>query len=178
MPGLDLTLHVRPTKNPSNPIEVEAGTAGEAVVNFLNYVGEKTNWHFRIRIDRPFRPRTTGPRSQSARFRGHCEDLAQQIPGEYTAKQIADAMKRMAVADGYRTRLSIDGTEEPVSEAELSMEEESLLLKVQQRYADVHGFWLTEYKDTEHPEQGTYRSVGGRSYAEMQEYNGRRGIFE
>lgn len=166
--------------------------------SYINEIGEKTNDHFRIRVDHPFRPRTTGPRSQSARFRGHCEDLSEQIVNErgeriYMPKQIAEAMKRMSVEHGYPTHMTLDGVEEADSEASLSIEQEAILLRTQQTYADSHDLWLTEYSEDKcmtcagtgfaRTDLGvaiecgdckakgtittTYRSVHGRTKAEM-----------
>ncbi len=177
MTPVDLTLRLV-RLNGSDLVAFDPGSATVAVWQTLDLIGQKTNGYYRVQISRPFRPRTTGPRSQSARFRGHCDDLSQQVPGGYSPTEIADAMKRMAVEYGYRTRLSVDGIETPVSEGDLSVEEEGLLLRVQQRYADIHGFWLTEYIDSEHPEKGVYKSVGGRSYEEMIEYWKRLGKGE
>ena len=170
--GVDSTFPILKREPGSNLIVIDAGTQSDGVWSYLRAVGEKTNFHFRFRIDRPFRPRTTGYRSQSARFHGHCEDIAIQLviaeTGRiYSPEEIADAFKRMAVEYGYPTHLSVDGIEVPNSEADLSLEQESILLKVQQRYADIHGFWTTEYsQDGKH----TYRSVGGRTEEEMGRY--------
>jgi hypothetical protein len=170
---IDATLHLQRTYDRSSvTFEVNFGIR-EIFWKFIDQAGLKTNDYFRLRIDRPFRPRTTGPRSQSARFRGHCEDLAEQLADEhgapiYTPREIAEAMKRMTVPNGYPTHMSVDGIEEPNSEASLSVEQEAMLLKTQQLYADTHGFWLTEYSDDTPPVP--YRSVGGRSRKEMQKY--------
>ena len=120
------------------------------------------------------RPRSTGYRSQSNRFHGHCNDIAEQVVdarGEpvYTPAQVAAAMKRMAVSDGWPTMLSLDGTEEPMSEANASVEQEMVLLRVQERFADEHGLWLREYDDSVAPPI-PYKSIGGRTRREMEVY--------
>jgi hypothetical protein len=146
-------------------------------------VGAKTNDHFRVRIDRPFRPRRTGYRSGSARLHGHCANLAEQLTDEkkgiiYTADQVKQAMKRMAASEGgWPTTLDVlDGTEQPMSEADASMEQEVFINRVLQRYADIHGFWLTEYDDTDPKNPVAYRSVGGRTRKEMETYWKERGL--
>jgi hypothetical protein len=142
------------------------------VWDFLNTTGKRTNDFFRLRIDRPFRPRKTGPRSASNRVHGHCADLAEQLTDEargvrYTAEQVKAAMKRMAVAEGWPTYLDLDGTEQPMSEADASVEQETVLNRVIQRFADQHGFWLTEYHEEEGKSPVPYKSIGGRTKAEM-----------
>lgn len=122
--------------------------------------------YFFIEIKRPFRPRTTGRRSQCNRFRGGCRDIAEQLG--YEPEQIADALKRMAVEEGYPTRYAIDGAKIPISEAACSVEEESLLIKVMNRFADQYSLYLTEYGDDGVP----YRTVGGRTRKEMEGYDG------
>ena len=95
-------------------------------------------------------PRTTGPRSQNTRFRGHCKSVAEQLstPGRpYTTNEIADAIKRMAVDEGYPVTMAIDGVVVPQSEAHASMHEATILITVVQRFADEHGLWLIEYVD-------------------------------
>lgn len=149
------------------------GLAVESVDYYIKRCGEKHNGYVRISIDTPARPRTTGPRSQEARFRGHCDDIAQQIP-EYSATEIAEAMKRMAVSEGYPTHLSLDGVETPDSTATLTVEQETILLRVQDRFADEHGLWVTEYDDTVKPPVA-YRCVGGRTRKEMEAYEARLG---
>jgi hypothetical protein len=118
------------------------------------------------------RPRSTGYRSQCNRFRGHCADIAAQVldgKGEpaYTEREIAEAMKRMAVEEGWPTHLSVDGIEEPMSESTATVEQEDILLKVQQRFADLNDLFLTEYDDSAAPPI-PYRSKGGRTRQEME----------
>lgn len=119
------------------------------------------------------RPRTTGYRSQSNRFRGHCDDIAGQIKDgvdgvqSYSSHEIAEALKRMAVYQGWPTKLSPDGIEVPISEAEASVEEEQILLMVQQQFADAHDLWLIEYDDSVAPPI-PYKSVAGRTRKEME----------
>jgi len=43
------------------------------------------------------------------------------------------------------------------------LEDEALLIKVMHKFADEHNLYLTEYDC-----YGSYRTVGGRSRAEMQ----------
>ena len=109
-------------------------------------IAKKHNEHYRVRIDPPFQPRTTGPRSQSARFNGHCEDIAQQLNVPKT--RVREGLKRMAAKmDGYPTVMSIDGVMEPESESAVSKQEMSALLRRQQFFADANNLWLTEYSE-------------------------------
>lgn len=110
-------------------------------------------------------PMSRGPRSQMSRFRGGARAIADQL-GEYTAKEIADALKRMAVSEGYPTHLSIDGREEPVSTSRASKKEAKILLDVMARFADEHSLWLLEYDENDEP----YKSIGGRTREEMKKY--------
>ena len=76
----------------------------------------------------------------------------------------------MAVSEGYPTYLDINGVETPLPSAESSMEQLDVVLKVQQRYADIHSLWLHEYIE-EGPLKGlAYKSIGGRSYEEMMRF--------
>ena len=112
----------------------------------------------------PMRPRSSGPRSQNSRIWGNCTDIADQL-GDYTPEEVKAAMQRMAVAEGYPTKMSIDGREVPMPTRNASMEEAKILLDVIQRFADEHGLYLTEYDEI-----GPYQTVGGRSRKEMEVY--------
>jgi hypothetical protein len=175
--GVDYTFHLKRTGDGSvMAFEVSGGVVHNELWNFLNIVGAKTNDHFRLRIDAPFRPRKTGPRSGSNRLHGHCQDIAEWLIDDdgqplYTADQVKAAMKRMTAGEGHwRTRLSLDGAEEPISEADASQEEENWANKTLERFADEHRIPLTEYVDPEDPKKGTYKSIGGRTYEEMKAY--------
>jgi len=114
-----------------------------------------------LEIKKVFRPRTTGRRSQENKFRGGCRDIADQIGVPF--EEMCEAMKRMAVEEGYPTKIAFDGTDIPVSTSEASREEEALLIRVMHRYADEYSLYLTEYDN----EEVAYKSVGGRTRWEM-----------
>lgn len=115
-------------------------------------------------ITLPRKPRSKGPRSQNNRIWGNCQDIADQLR-EYTAEEIKAAMQRMAVDDGYPTKMSVDGKEIPKPTSTVSSEEAKILLDVIQRFADEQSLYLTEYDS-----QGPYKTVGGRTREEMREY--------
>lgn len=127
-----------------------------------------------IELKLPHRPRSTGYRSQNSRLYGNCESLAEQLVenGEplYTEEQIKDAMMWLAVEEGYPTiysELHKKVLYKPSRYA--TIEELDIVLRAIQKFADEHGFWLIEYDD-----QGTYRSIGGRSRKEMEDYYDKR----
>ena len=127
--------------------------------------------YIHLDLDTPRKPRSTGPRSINNRIHGHCEDIAMQLADpRYDQDTVYRAMKRMSVSEGYPTQLSIDGVEEPKSMADASEEEAFIVNRVIQRYADMHGFWLTEYDDSVKPPV-PFRSLGGRTRQEMGTYN-------
>ena len=120
------------------------------------------------------RPRSTGPRSQNSRLYGHCSDLAEQVVNPdgrptYTVDEIKQAMMRMAVGEGYPTHLSADGVEVPLPTRHSTMAQLNVVLGVIQQYADIHEFGLTEIDEES---KIPYRSVGGRTLKEMEEYQG------
>lgn len=174
--GVDATFHLRRTGDGSLfAFDVPGGRHNE-LWHFLNEIGRRTNDYFRLRVDPPFVPRKTGYRSGSSRLHGHCEDVSAWILDEggervYTKEQVKDAIKRMTAGEGHwRTRLTLDGREDPISEADASQEEENWANRVLERFAAEHEIPLTEYVDPEDPRKGTYKSIGGRSYVEMREY--------
>jgi hypothetical protein len=117
--------------------------------------------YYLVTIETPFRPRTTGKSSQNTRYRGGCRAIAEQL--DFKPEEVSDAMKRMAVSEGYPTRLSLDGQEIPVSEAKISVEQETLLIAVMQRFADLNNLWLYEVDD-----KGVFKSIGGRTRGDME----------
>lgn len=138
-----------------------------ALCSFVEGLGRNTK--VRMEIRSPEELMTRGPRSQMARFRGHCKDIAEQLSTpdqQYDGKEISEAMKRMAVDQGYPTKISLDGAEIPVSTAQATKKQGKILLDVVQEFADVHEFWLTEYNDAGEP----YKSVGGRDEDEMKKW--------
>ena len=123
-----------------------------ALEKLIDKSRDRGDGRIHVEITRPYRKRTSRERGQNRRFRGHCRDIAAQITtadGEplHTQEQIAEAIKRMAVDEGYPWRVSIDGLTEPKSTSEVTVEEMQVLLEVQQRFADEHELWLTEYDD-------------------------------
>jgi len=145
-----------------------------AAAVLLEQSNKKHGGYLNAKFDLPRRPRTIGPRSQNNRFYGHCEDLAEQVLDEngkaiYSKQQIHDAMLRMSVTEGegYPTYLDLNGVESPLPSAQATVENMKIVTRTLQRFADIHGFWLHEYKAKE-PHKGlVYKSIGGRSYEEM-----------
>jgi len=114
-----------------------------------------------LRLAPPRRPRTTGPRSQNSGFHGWCEDIAAQTGID--AGRVKEAMKRLAVKDGYPpTYNPVDDAVEPKPTHEATVEEMSVLMRVVQRFADEHSFWLTEYIDGV-----PVRCIGGRPIEDL-----------
>lgn len=169
---LDITLH-RNDIGDRGLLAFDVNALARAEVwSFVDTVGEKTNDYFRLRLDKPFRPRTTGYRSQNSRHWGHCDNIAKQISGEgqhYSKDDIDGALRRMAVSEGLRTFLSIDGIEEPIHFSEMSIEEANIVERVKQRFCDEHNLYLTEYDETTKPPM-PYKSLDGRTRQEMEKY--------
>ena len=110
-----------------------------------------------ITIGTPKRPRTTGPRSQNSKVWGMCSDISshfEQNGIEMEAQKVYEAMKRMAVQEGYPTRFNpIDGIEEPESQSRVSVEQDQILINTIQRFADENSIPLTEYDESGRPVQ-------------------------
>ena len=114
-----------------------------------------------ITIGTPKRPRTTGPRSQNSKVWGMCSDISthfEQNGIEMEAQKVYEAMKRMAVQEGYPTRFNpIDGIEEPESQSRVSVEQDQILINTIQRFADENSIPLTEYDGIGRP----VKTIGG-----------------
>lgn len=172
MPGIEFVGLAEYDERSKSLIVRVPTTYEAAVARFSSSQKEKHSGYMSVTVTKPMRRRTTGYRSQNTRFRGHCQDIADQLvtpDGEsiYSADSIAMAFKRMAMSEGYPWGISLDGLQEPASTTKVTLEEMKILLDVQQRFADEHGFYLTEYDEENHP----YRSVGGRTKEEMESYD-------
>ena len=103
---------------------------------------------------------------------GWCADIAEQLVagGQYpdasmdeVKDRVYQAMKRMAVGDGYPQRTSpIDGCQEPESQALVSTEQDCILQKTIQKFADENGFYLTEIV-----EDKAVRCFGGKALRDI-----------
>lgn len=142
----------------------------ESVEALLQKAWKKKITQLRVDLALPEKPRSTGRHSQNSHIWGHCTDIADQITDDegfclYTKSEIEQAMLRMAVSEGYPTKLSIDGSEVPASLSRATSEEAAVVIDVIHRFADIHNLYLTEY-DTETMQP--YRTIGGRSREEME----------
>lgn len=157
---IKFTLHRR-TLNDGSVLAFDVNPSiHNTVWDFVKRQGAKSNDHFEVTIEAPFEPRTVGFRKQSGRFNGHCQDIREWWASqgkEYSLQEIRDAMKRMAVQDGYPTHMAIDGTEVCNSEASLSKNQMGILIRRQQLYADALDIPLTEYSEEKCEECGGYK---------------------
>jgi len=111
-------------------------------------------------------PRSTGYRSQNSRVWGSCQAIAIQASNpKWTMSSVYYLMKCLAVQEGvypgikYGKNLII-----PISQSLASKKEVTGLCEVINKFASDHNFWLWEY--TENNQK--YKSIGGKSFEEMQ----------
>jgi hypothetical protein len=77
--------------------------------------------YHKVKVGRPFKPRSTGKHSQGNHFNGHVAQLANELGyGFFTMKMY---VKRQAIALGWPYETGPDGAEEPYSETDVSSEE-------------------------------------------------------
>ncbi len=167
---IDETFHLRRTGD-GTLFAIEIGSRiHNKFWSFINHVGSKTNDYFRIRIDRPAKAISRGPRSQMARHWGHCTDIADQLATEtkrYTKEMVDRSLRILAVREGLPTFYNeITDEVEPKHISDCSAEEYEIIERVKQRLADEAKLWLTEYDETVDPPV-PYRSVAGRTRQEM-----------
>jgi len=178
MPGIDYVL---PLKKLGDGrllcFELQSQEARNVVWSYVERLGPKANFHFRVQVGQVVKPITRGYRSLMNRHWGHCSDIAQQLTDEskgirYTKEMVDRALRTLAVRekDGLRTFYNeITDDVEPIHMSECSAKEANLIELVKQRFCGDR-FWLTEYIDPLHPEKGSYKSVGGRTFTEMEAY--------
>ena len=145
----------------------------DSVAQLLGEAARRNISQLCVKLQLPFRPRSTGYRSQNSRFHGHCKDIADQCVDEagrliYSQEEIKEYLKREAVKEGYPTKWSpLDEAVIPIGTSEASVEDMGVLIQVVNRCADEHSFWLTEYDENNVP----YKSLAGRTRAEMEVLN-------
>jgi hypothetical protein len=171
---VDITLKLKRTGD-GNLLAFEVNRAAHNELwQYVNEIGAKTNDFFALRIARPFKPKSTGPRSQLNRHWGHCEDVAEQLSTEtkhYSKEMVDRALRNLAVKEHLPTHYNeIDDSVEPIGFSEMSVEDAMIVERVKQRMCDKASLYLTEYVDPEDPSKGTYKSVGGRTKKEMEVY--------
>jgi hypothetical protein len=138
----------------------------EAILSIVERSANKHNGFMTVTLGTPKRPRTTGPRSQNSKVWGMVADIVDQFHQsgmvDVERDHVYEGFKRMAVAEGYPTRYNpIDGIEEPESQSRVSVEQDAILIKVIQRFADENNMYLTDYD-----EQGRQvRTIGGKIIA-------------
>ena len=102
---------------------------------------------YSVTLDKPRKPRTTGPRSQNSAVWGYCQAIALQVGME--TERVYQGLKLLASREnGYPVEWNaISGEWEPKSQAKASAEEVSILIQAIKHYADTHSLWLIEYID-------------------------------
>jgi hypothetical protein len=137
-----------------------------AVQQLLQRAYRRNGGYLRVELRFPKKPASRGKGGQINHIWGHCQDIADQLV-EYSKKEVEEAMKRMAVEEGFPTHMTLDGIEEPDSVGSIGSDDAATLIAVIHRFSDMHHLWLTERDE----QSGViYRSIGGRTPAEMQEY--------
>lgn len=97
---------------------------------------------YRVTIDFPGKPRTTGEGSQSAHFHGHIRQIAFETGN--TFDDVKQAIKIRAAEDMKYPCSVILGKTIPQSEADATTEEESILIEMAHLVAAENGIILTE----------------------------------
>jgi len=115
----------------------------EAFWALVARAGERKIDRFRVTVDLPSKPKSTGPGSQNNHFHGHCRQIAAWHANSVTA--IKDWVKREAVDRmDYPEELLPDLTRIPKGVADASSAEVSLLAECVHMLAAEEGLTLIE----------------------------------
>jgi len=99
--------------------------------------------HFeKLKISRPFRPRSTGKHSQNHRINGFIQQIC--VATGYEFEVMKYYLKKKAIRRRYPFTTDPDGTAVPVSEAKISVEQASLLIEEIEQFAAENGIHLIE----------------------------------
>jgi hypothetical protein len=121
-----------------------------------------------LKISLPHRPRTTKEDSQNHKIRGDCKAISDQFiehDPQFTPGFVHAMLKAFAVKVKVYPFIKVGEEIIPISEADLSVEEASRFIEYIELFSDENNLWLIR-KD----KKGTYRSVGGRTREEMEQY--------
>lgn len=110
----------------------------------------------------------TGKHSLLNLIHGNIRCLYEQAKSDWSFDEIKDLMKMMAIENGWPSKSFKRKQIYKVSRSISGQPDETLrILQITiQVFADENSFWLVQYNEQEKP----YRTIGGRTWQEMQEY--------
>ncbi len=104
---------------------------------------ERKGIHFeKLRISKPFKPRTTGKHSQNHHINGHIQQLCVQTGMDFDTLKYY--LKRLAISRNYPFDTTPDGDIVPWSERRISTEQAAILIETIHQFAAENGYWLKE----------------------------------
>ena len=106
------------------------------------FLKDKGVVHNQLRISQPFKPRTTGKKSQNHHINGHIQQIAAATDNLFGA--VKSRLKELAISRGYPYETLPDGSIEPKSEADISTTEAGSLIDTIHQFADEWNIPLTE----------------------------------
>ena len=110
---------------------------------FVHYeIIKKKPPYYKLTITQPYKPRTTGWKSQNHHINGHCQQIAMETGNSFSA--VKERMKELAIDRGYPIETLPDGSIKPKSETEISTEEAGYLIDTIHQFAAEWGIILQE----------------------------------
>ena len=98
--------------------------------------------YYKLTIEPPFKPRTTGWKSQNHRINGFIQQIAMATGNSFSA--VKERMKELAIDRGYPIEILPDGSIKPKSESEISTIEAGYLIDTIEQFAAEWGIELVE----------------------------------
>ena len=99
--------------------------------------------HFeRLKISKPFRPRSTGKHSQNHRINGFIQQICMLTGMDFDVMKYY--FKKKAIRRGYPFKTDPDGEAVPDSEADISVEQAMALNDEIEQFAAEHDIYLKE----------------------------------
>ena len=118
---------------------IEWGGMAALANELYQVLKERHNGYCTVEISTPRKPRTTGPKSQSAHFHGHCQQIAKETG--HSMQEIKEYVKMECPDWPF---VQIGKRMVPKSEADLSTVEEAAAIEVTHRIAAELNITLKE----------------------------------
>jgi len=109
---------------------------------FVTQQDEKNIHYEKLKITKPFKPRSTGKHSQNHHANGHVQQLCVQTGIDFEVMKYYT--KKLAISRGYPFDTAPDGAVIPWSETRIDTTQCGYWIEAIHQFAAEHDYWLKE----------------------------------